>query len=82
MLISKGLTTYEYLKKSFEDIENPWDEGCCSNCKIFCMVDLGKKNIYKCVEKLDDTEFNRTRSRSEVESELIKYSRTSRSLSN
>ena len=37
-LLSKNLTTYEFLKDIYKDYKNPFDVACCANWKVFCML--------------------------------------------
>lgn len=45
ILISKGVTTAEYLKKYWKGIVNPYNEGCFSNWKNFCLEDRSARNL-------------------------------------
>lgn len=44
-MVLKGLTTNEYLRGTFNNIENPFDNGCCRNLWGFFMNDPGPRNI-------------------------------------
>jgi len=50
LLIKYGLTTYEYLTKTFETIDNPYDHGWKANCLTFWTYKTGKREVQK--EKL------------------------------
>ena len=39
------MTTNEYLRGTFNNIENPFDNGCCVNCLDFLKNDIGPRNI-------------------------------------
>ena len=45
VLISKGITTAEYLKKYWKGLINPFDEGCLRNWKNFMQTDRSAKSV-------------------------------------
>jgi len=45
LLVLKGLTTNEYLRGTFNNIENPFDNGCCRNFWAFFINETGPRNI-------------------------------------
>jgi hypothetical protein len=44
-MICKGLTTAEYLKKSWKGLINPYDNGCCRNFINFFKIDRDRKAL-------------------------------------
>lgn len=44
-LICKGLTTNEYLRGTFLNVDNPFNKGMCTNIKDFLINDTSQRNI-------------------------------------
>lgn len=44
-LIAIGMTTNEYLKETYTNIPNPFNQGCCQNFKSFFFGDVSSKNL-------------------------------------
>ena len=84
VFIKKGVTTYEYLRTVWEEIENPYDEGACSNFCEFLRYSSGELKLKKMVDIDDGTAFNQEVQNSRHRAISRQYSqelRRSRSLS-
>ena len=44
-LITVGMTTNEYLRGTYTNIPNPFDQGCCGNYHEFIFGDVSSKNL-------------------------------------
>ena len=84
VFINRGLTTYEYLKNIWEDIQNPYNDGCCSNWKTFLKYSSGTRSLKRFVKVRSNKQFHRERGLSRQQSESQKFNqgrRKTRSLS-
>ena len=44
-LITAGMTTNEYLRGTYTNIPNPFNQGCCKNTNEFLFSDVSSKSV-------------------------------------